>query len=297
MIVWTSFDLQLIIIMVLSAVACALPGNFLLVKKMSLLGDAISHAVLPGIAIGFYISGSRDSPLMFLLAIGSALAVVLLTKMIVNRTRGEQNAVLGTIFSILFALGLILITKGAERVDLDPSCVLYGALELAPLDTVQLFGSYIPRAIPRLVLLVILNVAVIIIFYKELNVSAFDADFAENVGIKTEAINYLFIALVAITTVAVFELVGSILVVAMLIAPVAIARLLATKLSHMIIISVVTAAVVSIVGYYIAIRIPLFFGYSDTNIAGVIAALSGVLFVVGASIKSVWARSARARAQ
>ena len=296
MITWTLFDLHIIIIAVLSAVACALPGNFLLVKKMSLMGDAIGHSVLPGIAIGFYLSGSRDSPLMFLLAIVTALLVVLVTKLIVRRTRAEQNAVLGATFSIMFALGLVLIHEGAARVDLDPSCVLYGALELAPLDTIAVLGFHLPRSVPRLLLLIAVNATVIILFYKELNVSAFDPDFAANVGINTELLNYVFIGLVALTTVAVFELVGSILVIAMLIAPAAIARLLTKKLSTMIAISIVIAIAIAIGGYYLAIRVPLAFGYADTTAAGVMAALSGLLFAGLAGAKGMIARSHRRRA-
>jgi len=290
MITWTLVDLQLLIIAALSAIACALTGSFLLVKKMSLLGDAISHSVLPGIAIGFYISGSRESPLMFLLAVISAVLVVMLTKLIVKRSHAEQNAVLGSIFAILFALGLILIHEGTARVDLDPSCVLYGALELAPLDTTTIMGRTLPRSIPRLALLVILNATVIALFYKELNASAFDPDFAANIGIKTEALNYLFIALVAITIVAVFELVGSILVIAMLIAPAACARLVATKLSQMIILSIGIAIGIAVGGYYLAIRLPAFFGYSDTNAAGVIAALGGICFVCAALARRIYSR-------
>lgn len=297
MITWTLFDLQIIIISSLSAIACALPGNFLLVKKMSLVGDAISHSVLPGIALGFYISGSRDSPLMFLLAVVTALLVVICTKLIAKRTRTEQNAVLGAVFSIMFALGLVLIHEGAARVDLDPGCVLYGALELAPLDTISLFGGpFIPRSIPRLLILIVLNGGAMLLFYKELNVSAFDPDFATNVGIKTEALNYLFIALVAMTTVAVFELVGSILVIAMLIAPPAIARLFTRTLSRMIAVSIAVAVVMALLGYYLAIRVPLAFGYPDTNAAGVMAALGGIGFVVCASIRSIVTRRATRRA-
>lgn len=297
MITWTLFDLQVLTIATLSSIACALPGNFLLVKKMGLLGDAISHSVLPGIAIGFYLSGSRDSPLMFLLAVVSALLVVVVTKLIVRRTGTDQNAVLGAVFSIMFALGLVLIHEGAARVDLDPSCVLYGALELAPLDTIMLWGAHVPRSIPRLLLLIALNTTVIVLFYKELNVSAFDPDFAANVGIKTEMLNYLFIALVALTTVAVFELVGSILVIAMLIAPVAVARLMTRTLPAMIGVSVCVAVFVSVLGYYLAIRVPLAFGYPDTSAAGVMAALGGTLFFICAGVRYALSRISMHRAR
>lgn len=290
MITWTLFDAHIIIISCLVAVACALPGNFLLVRKMSLFGDAISHSVLPGIALGFYLTGTRDSPLMFLLAIAAALLVAVGTKLIARYTQAEQNAVLGALFSIAFALGLVLIHRGAARVDLDASCVLYGALELAPLDTISFLNITLPRSTLRLLLLIIINGAIITLFYKELNVSAFDPDFAANVGIKAETLNYVFIAIVSVTTVAVFELVGSILVIAMLIAPPAIARLFTHTLSRMILLSIAIACVIAILGYYLAIRIPIAFGYPDTNAAGVMSALGGITFALCAVARHVVTR-------
>ena len=159
-------------------------------------------------------------------------------------------------FSILFAIGLVLIHFGAEAVDLDPSCVLYGALELSPLDTITLGGWQVPRSLPRLLAVLFLNTVVITLFYKELNISSFDPAFARNSGIRTELLNYVFTALIAITTVAVFELVGSILVIAMLVAPAATAFLFCRHLSVMIPVSIGVAVVSAVGGYFLALTVP-----------------------------------------
>ena len=259
---------------------CALPGNFLVLRKMSLLGDAISHAVLPGIAIAFLITQSRQSPLLFISAVASGMLVALTSAFIQKRTRSEASASLGAVFSVLFALGLVLIHFGAEAVDLDPSCVLYGALELAPLDTMRIAGQEIPRSLVRLAGIICLNGLLLTLFFKEINMSSFDAAFAENSGVRADVMRYIFIAVVAITTVAVFELVGSILVIAMLVAPAATALLISRRLINMIMISLIIAVISASGGYLLAITVPPLFGMSDTNAAGVIAALSGICYML-----------------
>ena len=285
---WSQLDTQILIIAVLSSVVCALPGNFLVLRKMSLLGDAISHAILPGIAIAFIVTQSRQSPLLFVGAVVSGVLVATLSKLIQQRTNNEESASLGAVFSILFAIGLVLIHFGAEAVDLDPSCVLYGALELSPLDTITLGGGWeVPRSLPRLLAVLFLNTVVITLFYKELNISSFDPAFARNSGIRTELLNYVFTALIAITTVAVFELVGSILVIAMLVAPAATAFLFCRHLSVMIPVSIGVAVVSAVGGYFLALTVPPLVGVADTTIAGVIAALAGAIYMGGLGVRGV----------
>ena len=278
--VWSPFDSWLILIAVLSALCCAIPGNFLVLRRLSLLGDAISHAVLPGIALAFIFTQSRSSPIMFVGAVISGLIVALLSRAIHRRARIEEGAALGAMFSIMFAAGLVLIVQGADAVDLDPSCVLYGALELAPLDTIVVAGIEWPRSIFRLAIMLTVNIVTIILCYKELEISSFDPDFATNTGIRTSLLHYLFIALIATTTVAVFELVGSIIVIAMLVAPAATASLLTNRLRVMIALSALVAVMAAIGGYLAAILLPPLFGTVDTNAAGTMASVAGLIFGV-----------------
>jgi manganese/zinc/iron transport system permease protein len=277
--IWTSLDTWIVTAGILSAVACAIPGNFLVLRRMSLMGDAISHSVLPGLAIAFLVTGSRASFPMFVGAAVLGVLTAVLVEFMHKSARIEQGASLGSVFSVLFALGLILIVRGAHSVDLDPNCVLYGAIELTPLDTVALFGADIPRAVVGLAAVLVFDVALIAIFYKELNLSSFDPGLATSLGINAKIMHYLLMAMVAITTVAAFESVGSIIVIAMLIVPGAVGFLFAKRLIAMIGISIGVAVVSAIGGHLAAISVPPLFGISDTNTTGSMAVVAGLIFV------------------
>jgi manganese/zinc/iron transport system permease protein len=278
--VWLPLDTWIVVTGVISAMACALVGNFLVLRRMSMMGDAISHAVLPGLAAAFLLTASRQSLPMF---IGAALVGVLtavFTQWIHSQGRVEQSAAMGVTFTTLFALGLVMIEQGARHVDLDTRCVLYGAIELVPLDTMSLAGFAVPRASAWLGVTLALNAAFVLLFYKELKISAFDPQLATALGINARAMHYSLMTLVAVTTVAAFEAVGSILVIAMLIVPAAAAHLLTDRLHTMIIVSLVIAAVCAALGHLVAITVPPWFGFQDTNTAGMMAAVAGAVFAV-----------------
>ena len=204
---------------VLSAVACALVGNFLVLRRMSMLGDAISHAVLPGLAAAFLITGSRDSLGMFLGAAVVGVLTAVLTEWIRGFGKVDEGAAMGVVFTGLFALGLIMIVQAADRVDLDPSCVLYGAIEATPLDRINVFGYDVPRVVVTLSAVLVVNLLAVVLFFKELKISAFDPALAKSLGINATLMHYLLMTLVAVTAVASFESVGNILVVAMFVVP------------------------------------------------------------------------------
>lgn len=276
--VWQSFDTEIVLVGALGAMGCALLGNFLVLRRMSMMGDAISHAVLPGLAIAFLLSGSRDSPVMF---VGAALAGVLtaaLTHWVHSFGRVDESAAMGVVFTTLFATGLILIVRAADTVDLDPGCVLYGSIELTPLDRVRVLGLSVPRALVNVGAMLLLNAAVVTALYKEFKISAFDPALATAQGINATAMHYVLMILVAMTTVAAFESVGSILVIAMLIVPPAAAYLLTDRLHTMIFASLVLAALSAGLGHLAAVTIPPWFGYPDTTTAGMMAVSAGALF-------------------
>jgi manganese/zinc/iron transport system permease protein len=278
MLEWTFLDTWIVIVGILGAMSCALLGNYLVLRRMSMMGDAISHAVLPGLAIAFLISGSRESLPML---IGAILIGVLTTLFIqgIDRLSGlDRGASMGVVFTTLFALGLILIRQAADHVDLDPGCVLYGAIELTPLDTYVWFGHEIPRAALTNGAMLVINMAFVLIFYKELKITSFDPALATTLGINANVMQYILMTLVAATTIAAFESVGSILVIAMLIVPGAAAHLLTDRLSRMLLISLGFAAVSAWLGHVGAITAPKWFGFEDTSTAGMMAFVSGVLF-------------------
>jgi len=280
---WDWFlDGWIIAVGALCAVACSLPGNFLVLRKMSMMGDAISHAILPGLAAAFLITQTRASFPMFIGAATVGILTALCTEWVRGVGRVDENASMGVVFTTLFAAGLLMIVQAADRVDLDPGCVLYGAVELTPLDTVPIFGVEIPRAAITLAIILAINLVCILVFYKELKISAFDPSLATSMGFSARAMHYLLMTLTAVTTVAAFESVGNILVVAMLIVPPAAAYLLTDRLSIMILLSAVLAFLSAILGHVGAIAVPALFGYGSTSTAGMMATATGLLFLLAA---------------
>lgn len=269
---------------VLCAVSSALLGNFLVLRRMSLLGDAISHAVLPGLAAAFFISGSRSSFAMFAGAVVVGVLTALFTQWIRGIGRVDEGASMGVVFTSLFAIGLVMIVQAADHVDLDPGCVLYGAIEFTPLDRVLFLGHEIPRAVVTLSLVALVNAIFVLVFYKELKITSFDPTLATTIGFRARSMHYLLVILVATTAVASFESVGNILVVAMLIVPPAAAYLLTDRLATMIGLSVVLAAAAAVLGHFAALIVPSWFGYQSTTTAGMMAVAAGFILLVAASL-------------
>jgi manganese/zinc/iron transport system permease protein len=251
--------------------SCAVLGCFLLLRRLSLLGDAISHAVLPGLAIGFLLTGSRAMLPMFLGAVVAGVLTAMLSETVQRLGNVRQDAALGVVFTSLFALGVILITGAAEHVDLDPGCVLYGAIELLPLDTSTLLGFEAPVRFWSLLIVSVLVVAFVSMLWKELKIVSFDPALAAAMGINAALVHYLLMGMVAGATVAGFEAVGSILVVAMLVAPAAAAHLLTDRLWVMIVLAVGHGVLAAVLGTLSAV-------WWNTSVAGMMAVAVGVQF-------------------
>ncbi|HLB59795.1 MAG TPA: metal ABC transporter permease, partial [Bdellovibrionota bacterium] len=266
---------EMIIMMVgmLVGASCALVGSFLVLRKMSLIGDAISHSVLPGIAFAFFISQSRATIPMFLGAGALGILTVFLIESLFRTKRMGSDASIGIVFPALFALGVILISKYAAQVDLDLDCVLYGEIAYTPWDILIVAGRSVgPKALWVVGSVTILNLLFVILFYKELKISTFDPALAFAIGFSPTLIHYLLMIMVSLTTVASFESVGAILVVAMLIVPASAAYLLTDRLGVMILLSVIIGMGSAIGGYQIAHRF-------DASIAGAMAGVAGLIFL------------------
>ncbi|HEX2838281.1 MAG TPA: metal ABC transporter permease [Phycisphaerales bacterium] len=253
--------------------ACALCGCFLVLRRMSMLGDAISHAVLPGLAGAFLLTGTRD-PLVMLLGAGAVgLLTTVLTAAIQRFGKVHEDAAMGVVFSSMFALGVLLISRAADKVDLDPSCVLYGMIETVSIDRVGLLGVELPRAFVVLGVAFGVNVVLVTVFFKELRLVCFDSALATSMGFAAGAVHYGLMALVAGTSVAAFEAVGSILVVAMLVGPGATAFLLTQRLGRMLWIAVAVGVACAAVGTVAAV-------WLDTSYAGAISVALGGAFAL-----------------
>lgn len=263
----------IILIGALVASSCSIVGCFLVLRKMSMIGDAISHAILPGIVIAFLITGTRDSFFMMLGATLIGLITVFLIQMFQNNGV-QSDASIGVVFTALFAIGVVLVSLFTRQVDLDLDCVLYGEIAYAPWNTLEIGGNDLgPKAVWGNGIVFLINILIIRLFYKQFKLCSFDPAMAAAIGIPVVFFHYLLMSLVSITTVSAFESVGAILVVGMIIVPAATAYLLTDKLNHMIVYSIIIGIVSSCIGYYTAYLL-------DASIAGCMIAVTGFLFFV-----------------
>ncbi|HER35557.1 MAG TPA: metal ABC transporter permease [Halothiobacillaceae bacterium] len=281
-----------ILIGVLAAVACALPGNFLVLRRQALIGDAISHVVLPGIVVGFLLSGTVNSWAMMAGAAGAAVVAVALIELIRRLGGIEPGAAMGVAFTSMFAFGVLLLEQSdTSSVHLDVQHALYGNLESliwveargwgSLLDPVALAG--LPPELPRIAVVAILMLAFTVIFWRPLKISTFDEGFARVLGMRTNLIGFGLVIMAAIAAVAAFDAVGSIIVIAMFICPPAAARLMTNRLEHQVLWSIAFAVFSAVVGYVLAGYGPLWLGAEDAvSAAGMIATVSGLVLGIAA---------------
>ena len=275
-----SIDSWIVLVGALCASSCAIPGAWLLVRGESMLGDAISHAVLPGIAIAFLLTGSRDVVWMVLGAGVTSIFVAFATKFLHKKDNLDPSAAMGIVFTTLFALGLVLIVRGAASVDLDPSCVLYGSIELVPLDTINIYGLEVPRAALVLFFIFLFNLFLCLMFFKEWKLISFDPLYARAIGWKLWKIEFPLLFSITITCIASFEVVGSILVVAMMIIPPATSLILSKKLPVVIFLSILFGISSAFCGHFFSSTIPNMFNFKSVSSAGCMVVFSGVLFFI-----------------
>lgn len=267
---------------ILAASACALIGSFLVLRQNAMLGDAISHAVLPGLVIAFLVTSSRNVLPMIIGAGIMGLFTAFLIESLSRTGKLYRDAAMGIVFTFLFAVGVILVSVFAEQVDLDQECVLYGEIAYTPFDTFIVGGiSYGPRAVWILGGVLLANLMFIILFFRQLKICSFDPALAIALGISERLWHYLLMLMVSLTVVAAFESVGAILVVAMLIIPGATAHLITSRLIPFLFVSVGVGILSALAG---------FFGASvyDASIAGFMAVAGGAIFaivVIGTKIK------------
>ena len=295
---WNSLDTWTALTAAAAAIACALPGVFLVLRRQSLLGDALSHTALPGVVVGYLATHALESrgllPTAFVetgqrlfLFAGATIAGLLtawLAEALGQIGRIDRTASLAVIFSAAFAFGLLLLRLEADTAHLDPDHVLFGVVELSVLDTVK--NTPIPRSLVTAVIAIGLNGLFIVCFFKELRTAAFDPAYAVTTGIPVRRLNFAQIALTAITLVAAFESVGSILAIAMLVLPAAAARFLTTTLGGTLAWACALAAVSGIAGHAASFLLPpLLFPHiglenvHDAGTAGAMAAIAGILFL------------------
>lgn len=270
----SSAQIEIQLIASLVAIACAIPGTFLVLRKMAMISDAISHSILPGIVIGFFITQNLNSPILILLAALTGIITVILVEWIQKTGLVKEDTAIGLVFPALFSIGVILIAKNANDVHLDVDAVLLGELAFAPFDRLLIAGTDIgPKSMWVVGIILLVTISLLIAFFKELKVSTFDAGLSASLGFSPVIIHYGLMTVSSVTTVGAFDAVGAILVVALMIAPAASAYLLTTDLKKMLMLAVSFGVFSAISGYWFA-------HWLDASISGSITTMLGLIFLM-----------------
>ena len=268
---WTDSDAFWIILTgSLVAVSCGLLGCYLILRQMAMIGDAISHAVLPGIVIAFLVSNSLSSAPALLGAASVGLLATFLIETVHRNGRLQADASIGLVFTFLFAVGVIMVAALAKNVDIDQECVLYGEIAFVLFDDAVL-GMPVSSFI--LVLNLIGILLVISIGYRGLFLTTFDPAYARAIGVTTGVWHYLLMGMVSLTSVVSFESVGAILVVAFLIGPAAIAHLLTDRMPVMLLLASIAGIGAAVGGYFFAASL-------DASISGAMTTVLGLEFLL-----------------
>ena len=289
-------QLEIQLIAALVAIACAIPGTFLVLRKMAMISDAISHSILPGIAAGFIfvhgdfpfinkfyvtskfqqfiVNHNLESPFTILLAALAGIITVVLVEYIQKTGLVKEDTAIGLVFPALFSIGVIMIAKNANDVHLDIDAVLLGELAFAPFDRLSIGDTDIgPKALWVIGIILLITLTLLFAFFKELKISTFDKGLAASLGFSPAIMHYGLMSVSSVTTVGSFDAVGAILVVALMIAPAAAAYLLTKDLKKMLVLSISFGILSAVLGYWVAY-------WLDASIAGSITTVLGLVFLV-----------------
>ncbi len=234
---------------------CAFLSAYLMLKGWSLIGDALSHSIVPGVA-GAYMLGLPFSIGAFLSGGLAALAMLFLNQ----RTKLKEDAIIGLIFTSFFGLGLFMVSVSPTAVDVQ-TIILGNILAVSPEDTLQL------------VIIGVVSLAVLLLLWKDLMVAFFDENHARSIGLNPDLLKVIFFALLSASTVAAMQTVGAFLVIAMVVTPGATAYLLTDRFPRLIVISVLIGSLTSLVGAYASY-------FLDGATGGVIVVLQTLIFLV-----------------
>jgi len=261
---------------VLLSTACVLIGCFLVLRRMAMMADAISHAILPGLVAGYFLAQGPSALAGFAGAVLAAVATVTLVEVLRNSGQVSDQSAIGIVFPAMFALGVFITSRYYEDVHLDTDAVLYGNIEFAPFDALIVNGINLgPQSLWVLGVLTLLNLGFVTLFYKELKLATFDPQIAAVMGFSPVLVHYALMLMLSLTTVGAFTAVGAILVVAFLIVPAATAYLLTDDLKAMIGLAVLVGALSAVIGFFAALAL-------DASVAGAMATAAGALFALAA---------------
>lgn len=267
-------QLEIQLIVVLTAVACALPGSLLVLRRSAMLTDAISHAVLPGLVGGFLVAGRLDSPLLLLFAVLAGMLTAALVEILRRHAKFREDAAIGLVFPALFSLGVIGVVRFAGDLHLDLDAVLMGDVTMAPFDRVLVDGrDWGPRGLWVAAVALLGVGTVLAALWKELKLATFDPALADLLGFRPAFLQHLLAAVVSATVVAALDVVGAVLVVALFVAPASAAWLLTDRLPTMLVLAALLGAGSALAGFWSATAL-------DVSIAGMIATACGLVMAL-----------------
>lgn len=265
-------DCWCLAVAVTGSVAASLLGGYLILRRLSLLGDALSHGVLPGIALGYLLTGSLTGWGIMFGALLFGFLTAFLAQTINARVNVPEDSSIGIVFTALFSIGVILVSRVLTQVHIDSDCIFFGNLEQIVLDMEYWFGIEVPHVLPTMAMSLLLTVGFIALFWKELKIASFDPALSQAMGYRPQLVHYLLMGLVSLVSVTSFEAVGSIVVVAMLIVPAACAYLLTDRLAVMLMLAAAVGALSAVLGYFV--RPP------EGNVPGMMAVMAGALLLL-----------------
>lgn len=266
--------LEIQLIAMLVAVACSIPGTFLVLRKMTMVTDAITHTILLGIVLGFLVVQNVHSPILSISAVAMGVVTVWAIEMFTKTKQLSSDAAIGIVFPFLFSLAILLISRYTSSIHLDIDSVLLGELAFAPFHRLRLFGVDIgPLSMYTMGAIVLVNLTLVLLFFKEIKLAIFSPEIAMLFGFSPTLLFYGLMTSVSLTTVGAFEAVGAILVIAFIVGPPLSAYLLTTDLKRMIWLSIGIGIWNAIIGYQFAIIF-------DVSIAGSMAVSTGITFMV-----------------
>lgn len=268
-------DLSVMIVVTgaLVGIAAALPGTYLVLRGSAMLTDAISHSILLGIFLVWWLTREISGPVQLFGAALSGLAAVALIELVARTRRVKMDAAIGLVFPAFFALGVLLISLFARDVHIDEHAVLLGEIGFIWLDMVRIGPWELPRALVTIAAMAAVNAAFVVLFYKELKISTFDPLLAGALGFAPGLVYLALLALTSVTAVAAFDAVGVVLFIAFVIVPPAAALLISDRLPAVIALACVIAVASAVIGYVLAER-------WNVTIGGMMAVTTGGFFVL-----------------
>jgi manganese/zinc/iron transport system permease protein len=267
-------QIETLFIAILVAITCSIPGTFLVLRQMSMMTDAISHTILLGIILVFFLVHDVNHPLLIVGAAFVGIVTVFIAELLNKVKLIHKDAAIGLTFPFLFSIAIVLISYFARNVHIGVHAVLLGEIAFAPFNRIIINSiDFGPKAFYTMGIILIINLAYIIIFFKEMKLVTFDEGLAAVLGISPIIVHYTFMSIVSVTCVGAFDTVGSILVIALIIGPPTTAYLLTDNLKKMMVLSAIIGSICAVIGYLISIAI-------NSSIAGCIASIIGLVFIL-----------------